>query len=139
MAASREDAQMVSLKQDVATMIQALPAMAMSQGADSIRSFDQSLTLSGGAWKAIRHFSGDSGTLENAKGDKDESIEGAANIASRIHLDDKAKSACIVARIFKATASEPKRLSVWSAGGKCEKIMPAGTVYYPLEGAGVQF
>lgn len=50
MAASREDAQIVAIKQDVATLIQAIPAMAMSQGAENITSLKSAAAINLANW-----------------------------------------------------------------------------------------
>ncbi|MGP1579792.1 MAG: type II secretion system protein [Wolinella sp.] len=53
MAASREDAKVVSIRQDIETITQAIPAMAMSQGASAVTKFADAVTLTETNWKPV--------------------------------------------------------------------------------------
>lgn len=63
MAASRDDARIVAVRQDVATAIQAIQAMVMSQGLDKVTTFGDFMSLSSDQWVVLEPHNGV--TLEN--------------------------------------------------------------------------
>ena len=58
MAASREDAKVVSVRQDIETITQAIPAMAMSQGESAVTKFSDAVVLTQTNWGVSAPASG---------------------------------------------------------------------------------
>ncbi|MGP1449662.1 MAG: type II secretion system protein [Wolinella sp.] len=102
MAASREDAQIALINQDIATVIQALPAMGLSQGSDVIKSFGQAVTLNSSVWEVIPSNN------ESYPNSADGSLGGAASVRTKLKTSDIHKQHCFELRIYKEDLSVPR-------------------------------
>lgn len=141
MAASREDARIVSLRTDLGTIMQALPAMAMSQGPNNVNSFGDALSLNSGNWVGVDFATTNDQTLQNA-----------TRIYSVIQKNEtvasSADNACVVARLDVAPNTDNdtgidsgvKYLEIDTRSDTlCQRIAPASTQRIPLTGKNVKF
>lgn len=128
MAASRLDAKIVAIRTDLGTIMQAIPAMAMSQGIENVTKISDALTLNPENWKS-----------------KESSIALADATVIYSNLDGNGKSGAAagsspcVSILLKDSAKPNNLWIIVNDDGICPRIMKNGTYEIELLGKSVEW
>ncbi|MGP1450640.1 MAG: type II secretion system protein [Wolinella sp.] len=139
MAASREDAKIVSVKQDIGTITQAIPAMAMSQGASNVTAFSNAVSLNAGNWTPV-----DTGSLATSKKIRSNIGTGGAigtnaNTCVVIEIMTNSNGESTVAGVKIPPLAKYIRIDAKVTDSVCKKIIDTTPVVIPLTGSSVNF